>query len=576
MISFRSSTRAIFVFSFFLATHVLYLPISYVWNAIFILGGLVSLYFCIFYTRNIYRIASIWYYLARPFFHYLLIRKLHDYKWITEEYKTKWNDSIHGHYAKQMGDMFRGLRGCFIKMAQRASTRPDVYPISYLEAFEEFLSNCPAEPFEGIKNTIETELGRPLHEIFSRFDETALGAASIGQAHRATLRTGEEVVVKVQYPWVGEIIDIDFATFLFVSRIFHDGEHKYLQGIMDIYKQELNFRREADTIRKVSTAINRDFDSRLVHVPTLFEQYCTMHVIVIEYFPGTLLSKYCQEARKGKDLKTEKFAQFQPPTDIQLKVIRAGMNLRRKMWNSMASILNRSVGGAFKTLGRDTNRVVDYMKGLDVNIDELLDTLIDVTGYQIFQLDVFNMDPHAGNILVDSEGRIGLIDFGQVWESTQEQRQTVARLMLALLHRDKEETIRQFKEMGFKTKKDDGDVIFIMGVFMFDCMDYDLAQKIFNVDDRKEVFKAFRKDRLEEFPPEYFAFVRVSMVLRGVCLNFLTAPSFAKCWEKYCLQILNGERIPRKKSINWFSKLTSFAIKSSTLVLPKAELQTLF
>ena len=87
------------------------------------------------------------------------------YNWITEEYKTKWNDSIHGYYAKQMGAMFRGLRGCFIKMAQRASTRPDIYPIAYLEAFEEFLSNCPPEPFEGIKYTIETELGRPLHEV---------------------------------------------------------------------------------------------------------------------------------------------------------------------------------------------------------------------------------------------------------------------------------------------------------------------------------------------------------------------------------------------------------------------------
>merc|ERR1719361_1133603 len=187
------------------------------------------------------------------------------------------------------------------------------------------------------------------------------------------------------------------------------------------------------------------------------------------------------------------------------------------------------------------------------------------------------MDPHAGNILIDKEGRLGLIDFGQVWESTQAQRELVAKLMLALLNRDKEESIRLFKEMGFKTREDDGDVIFCLGVFMFDCMDYDLLQRITGEEDRLKAMRALRKkDRMEEFPPEYFAFVRVSMVLRGVCLNFLTAPSFAKCWEKYCTNILNGGTIQRRRTGNWFSKLASFAIKSSTLVLPKAELRTMF
>jgi len=554
------------------------MSLMYVSKSLFTIGALASAYFSITHRTNVLRVFKLFYWLAKPVCHYLLVSKLHKRGWITEEKCLKWNAKLDLIYAPQSEGLFRSLRGFFIKIAQRCSTRPDVYSEPYMEAFENFLANCPPEPFEVVKSTIEAELKKPLTQIFSRFDEKALGAASIGQAHRATLKeTGQEVVVKVQYPWIGEIIDVDFGTMLFLAGLFHEGEYKYLKGISEIYKGELDFRKEAETIRKISTAVNSEFDPRLVHVPIVYDQYCTDNVLVMEYFPGQLLSKFCKQARKGRDMKTEKFSSFTPPTDIELKVIRAGVSLRRKVWNSMASMLNKSFGVAFAGLGRDTSQIVDYIQGLDVNIDQVLDTLIDVTGFQIFHLDVFNIDPHSGNILIDSEGRLGLIDFGQIWESTKQQRELVAKLMLEILKRDKEATIQILKDMGYKSEKDDADFMFMAAVFLFDCFDYELGEKVFGVKGRKEVLKAFKKDKLSEFPPEYFSFVRVSMVLRGVCLNFLALPSFAKHWEKYCLQIVKGTTPRRrKKSMNWFSKMTSFAIKSSTLIVPKADLQTIF
>ena len=99
----------------------------------------------------------------------------------------------------------------FIKLAQALSNRADLLPQALIDEFEKLQSNVPPFDVAVARQLIEQELGRPISEVFSEFDDVTLGSASIGQVHRARLLTGEEVVVKVQRPGVREKVRSDLA-----------------------------------------------------------------------------------------------------------------------------------------------------------------------------------------------------------------------------------------------------------------------------------------------------------------------------------------------------------------------------
>ncbi len=97
----------------------------------------------------------------------------------------------------------------FIKLGQLLSTRPDFVPADIIQELSRLQDSVPPVPPEDIAAEVEREIGRPLDQVFSRFDPEPLGAASIGQVHRATLHDGADVVVKVRRPGIEETVDID-------------------------------------------------------------------------------------------------------------------------------------------------------------------------------------------------------------------------------------------------------------------------------------------------------------------------------------------------------------------------------
>ena len=101
-----------------------------------------------------------------------------------------------------------------VKIGQIASTRADVIPEDILHELEKLQDDVPPFSFEQARQIIEEELGSPLEVVFSSFDEEAIAAASIGQVHRAQLRTGEIVAVKVQRPMIKAMIETDLEIFL--------------------------------------------------------------------------------------------------------------------------------------------------------------------------------------------------------------------------------------------------------------------------------------------------------------------------------------------------------------------------
>ena len=111
----------------------------------------------------------------------------------------------------------------YVKIGQIASTRADVIPEEILHELEKLQDNVPSFSFEEVRQTIEEELGSPLEAVFSSFDEEVIAAASIGQVHRAQLRTGQAVAVKVQRPRIKAMIETDLEILLDLATL---AEHR--------------------------------------------------------------------------------------------------------------------------------------------------------------------------------------------------------------------------------------------------------------------------------------------------------------------------------------------------------------
>lgn len=99
----------------------------------------------------------------------------------------------------------------FIKVGQLFSTRADIFPLEYVEELSKLQDRVPAFSYQQVKEIIEADLGKPVHELYRTFDPIPLAAASLGQVHRAQLHSGEDVVVKVQRPALKSLFEIDLS-----------------------------------------------------------------------------------------------------------------------------------------------------------------------------------------------------------------------------------------------------------------------------------------------------------------------------------------------------------------------------
>ena len=110
------------------------------------------------------------------------------------------------------------------------------------------------------------------------------------------------------------------------------------------------------------------------------------------------------------------------------------------------------------------------------NPGELLNVLLDVHAYETFQLGKVNGDPHPGNILLMPDGRLGLIDYGQVKRLSFEERTLMANLIVSLANEDQESTANTFQKMGFRTDKNDSYLIYKYATMMFDRLDNSVSE----------------------------------------------------------------------------------------------------
>jgi ubiquinone biosynthesis protein len=286
------------------------------------------------------------------------------------------------------------LGATFIKLGQILSTRPDLLPPEYQAEFAKLQDAAPLIPIESVREAIVSELGQPIEAVFATFDPVPLAAASIGQAHAATLLDGTEVVVKVRRPGVVEQVDEDLEILQNIattaSRRWEFASQYDLVSLVEEFAEtlraELDYLREGRNAERFAANFAGD---ATVHIPRIFWETTTSRVLTLERIRG-------------------------------IKI------------NDLA---------ALDTSGIDRTVVAEQAARIILKM--------------VFEDRFFHADPHPGNFFIEPGGRIGLIDFGMVGMVDERTQEHLVRVILAVTSQDADRLADAFLDLGITNQQVD-------------------------------------------------------------------------------------------------------------------------
>lgn len=215
----------------------------------------------------------------------------------------------HQRSADRLLDLSASLGGALIKACQFASTRPDLLATAYIRRLSALQDRMPPHAWPPIEAAITQELSRPLAEVFDEIEHKPVAAASIAQVHRARLRDGRAVAVKVQYPEIASLIDVDLVVMEQVIEVIARLTPSIqLQPIVEYLKEtlplELDFRREAAAMTELREAFGQRED---VLVPAVIGEFSTQRLLVMEFADGIKITDH--EALVRSDISPHTVAQ---------------------------------------------------------------------------------------------------------------------------------------------------------------------------------------------------------------------------------------------------------------------------
>jgi predicted unusual protein kinase regulating ubiquinone biosynthesis (AarF/ABC1/UbiB family) len=282
------------------------------------------------------------------------------------------------------------MKGALMKLGQMASYLDDGLPEPLRLALGQLQSNAPPMSVELVHAEIERELGQPVSEVFVEFDDEPIAAASIGQVHRAILRTpdGERAVaVKVQYPGVAEAIDADLRTADLLGTLLAFGfkslnPEDMVAEIKDRLREELDYTKEAQNQQQFA-----DFyrDHPFIHVPDVLHNYSTSRILITELVNGHSFAELLTWPQEERD--------------------KAGEAIFRFIFRSL------------------------------------------------YRFRAFNGDPHPGNYIFHKGGKVTFLDFGLIKHFTVEEMEMFESMVkAAVLDHDMESYRRIIEEAGMLQK----------------------------------------------------------------------------------------------------------------------------
>ncbi len=275
--------------------------------------------------------------------------------------------------------------GAFVKVGQMLSLRSDLIPQEYCDEFAKLQDEVKPFPFSQVKTILQEEYKRPLKEIFLEIQEKPVASASMAQVHKARLKSGEWVAIKVQRPNLEKVFaaDIDLLNYIaeevekYIPSL-HQFKPKVIAEEFEKYtKKELDFLAEA---KNIEVFYEHYKYSPIIKIPKLYMELSTSKVIVMEFIDGEKISILTSLTREQK----KKIAQIFYKTFIE----------------------------------------------------------------QIFEMHTFHADPHPGNIFLMKNGKIALLDFGIVGRLSPDLKENVEYMMVGLVKGDLDLLVRSFVNLG--------------------------------------------------------------------------------------------------------------------------------
>ena len=282
------------------------------------------------------------------------------------------------------------LRGAFMKLVQMLSMRDDILPSEALQVLSVVQSSVPPMSYALIRKQITRELGGPPEAVFAAFEAQAFAAASLGQVHKARLKSGEEVVVKVQYPGVEETVNQDLRNVKALLQTFT------LIG-RDVMRQKID---ESDVYRELEERLHEELD-------------------------------YVNEAKNIALFQK----MFRDDDEVIIPRVYPDVSSRRVLTMTMVECY------PFKDI---------LSPGVDQSVkDWVALKYFRVLWRQIFEFGVLHTDPHPGNYLVTFHPKLAILDFGSVRIFPEDIRKAYHQLARATLKRDEATMADCFLRLGF-------------------------------------------------------------------------------------------------------------------------------
>ena len=305
----------------------------------------------------------------------------------------------------------------FIKLGQVLAARPDLVGPSLAEELKSLRASVPADSIEQVRETLGQELGEDYEKHFTKIESRPLATASVGQVHKAKLKDGNAVVIKVLRSEIEPTVRQDMEVLTGLAQLAEHVDAFAVWRPSDMVRQlapmitrEIDFARERQNLEHFGEV----FDSHEsgVLIPRAVRELCTRRVLVMEEITGTPLSDFL---RDSKEQSSHQQQAFSDPTD------------------------QSSEQGAI-----DGSRANDSSS----TKDRLAEKLADVYLAMIFDEGLFHADPHPGNLIVASDGRLGILDFGMVGRIDENLRESIEEMLIAISQSDQYRLTRLIRRIG--------------------------------------------------------------------------------------------------------------------------------
>ncbi|GAB4387339.1 MAG: AarF/ABC1/UbiB kinase family protein [Thermodesulfovibrionales bacterium] len=371
------------------------------------------------------------------------------------------------------------MKGVMIKVGQFMSSRIDVLPDEFTSELSLLQDQVPPHDYGEIRQRIVEELGAPPEEVFARFNERPIAAASLGQVHEAELKEGGRVAVKVLYPDIENIIETDIRMFKVVIGLLRGQAH----GInLDLLHEEFSriVRGELDYIQEGRNAERfrenfKDFD-RLVF-PRVYWDYTTKRVLTLEFVDGIKINQ-CEAIMEA-----------------------------------------------------------------DISCKETASLLAEAYARMIYLHGFFHGDPHPGNIFVQPGPRLAFVDFGMVQVVPDRIKKELRRMGGAVVDKDPERIVASLERMGFVVEGADLDAITGLTEYLLEKYRHISPADIKRLtlgDIQKEMENIFGVFDFIQIPNNFILLGRSIGILNGICYALNPEVNIIEIGTPYTKEFLRG------------------------------------